>query len=206
MAAALLHEPEILFLDEPTSGADPLARREFWRRITALAEQGVTVIVTTHFMEEAEYCDRVAILDAGRMLAQGTPAEVRQRGSRAEARRADDGGRLHRHRRGGARQARQVARMTRAAWPESVSQAPGRASCGGIARAGAQGELSDAARPEQHRDRRRACRCMLILLFGYGAVARREERAGRGRPGGTLARRDGARRRLRALALFRRRD
>ncbi|HZA56223.1 MAG TPA: ATP-binding cassette domain-containing protein, partial [Candidatus Udaeobacter sp.] len=77
MAAALLHEPEILFLDEPTSGADPLARREFWRRITALAEQGVTVIVTTHFMEEAEYCDRVAIMDAGRVLAQGTPAELR---------------------------------------------------------------------------------------------------------------------------------
>jgi ABC-2 type transport system ATP-binding protein len=77
MAAALLHEPEILFLDEPTSGADPLARREFWRRITALATQGVTVIVTTHFMEEAEYCDRIAILDGGKILAQGTPAEVR---------------------------------------------------------------------------------------------------------------------------------
>ena len=77
MAASLLHEPEILFLDEPTSGADPLARREFWRRITALAEQGVTVIVTTHFMEEAEYCDRVVILDSGRVLAEGTPAEVR---------------------------------------------------------------------------------------------------------------------------------
>jgi ABC-2 type transport system ATP-binding protein len=73
----LLHEPEILFLDEPTSGADPLARREFWRRITALSSQGVTVIVTTHFMEEAEYCDRIAILDSGRILAQGTPAEVR---------------------------------------------------------------------------------------------------------------------------------
>jgi ABC-2 type transport system ATP-binding protein len=79
MAAALLHEPEILFLDEPTSGADPLARREFWRRITTLAEQGVTVIITTHFMEEAEYCDRVAILDAGRVLAQGRPAEIRSR-------------------------------------------------------------------------------------------------------------------------------
>jgi len=78
MAAALLHEPEILFLDEPTSGTDPLARREFWRRITALGEQGVTIIVTTHFMEEAEYCDRVAILDGGRILAQGTPAELRQ--------------------------------------------------------------------------------------------------------------------------------
>jgi ABC-2 type transport system permease protein len=77
MAVALVHEPAILFLDEPTSGVDPLTRREFWQRITALAEQGVTVIVTTHFMEEAEYCDRVAILDAGRILAQGTPAELR---------------------------------------------------------------------------------------------------------------------------------
>ena len=81
MAAALLHEPEILFLDEPTSGADPLARRVFWRRITALAEQGVTVIVTTHFMQEAEYCDRVAIMDAGKVLAQGAPGEIRQHAS-----------------------------------------------------------------------------------------------------------------------------
>jgi ABC-2 type transport system ATP-binding protein len=86
MAAALLHEPELLFLDEPTSGADPLARREFWRRITALAQQGVTVVVTTHFMEEAEYCDRVAIMDAGRVLAQGTPAEIRAR-ARSDQRR-----------------------------------------------------------------------------------------------------------------------
>jgi ABC-2 type transport system ATP-binding protein len=81
MAAALLHEPEMLFLDEPTSGADPLARRDFWRRITALSEQGVTVVITTHFMEEAEYCDRVAILDAGRILAQGTPAAIRGQAS-----------------------------------------------------------------------------------------------------------------------------
>jgi ABC-2 type transport system ATP-binding protein len=78
MSAALLHEPEILFLDEPTSGADPLARRAFWRRITALSEQGVTVIVTTHFMLEAEYCDHIAIMDAGRVLEQGTPAEIRR--------------------------------------------------------------------------------------------------------------------------------
>lgn len=77
MAAALLHEPDILFLDEPTSGADPLARREFWARITALAERGTTIIVTTHFMEEAEYCDRIMIQDAGKMLAMGTPQEVR---------------------------------------------------------------------------------------------------------------------------------
>ena len=78
MAAALLHEPEILFLDEPTSGADPHARRVFWRRITALSEQGVTVIVTTHFMQEAEYCDRVAIMDSGKVLAQGSPSDIRQ--------------------------------------------------------------------------------------------------------------------------------
>jgi pyoluteorin transport system ATP-binding protein len=78
MSAALLHEPDILFLDEPTSGADPMARRAFWRRITALAEQGVTVIVTTHFMQEAEYCDRIAIMDGGEVLAQGTPGEIRR--------------------------------------------------------------------------------------------------------------------------------
>jgi ABC-2 type transport system ATP-binding protein len=77
MAAALLHRPAILFLDEPTSGADPFARREFWQRITALAANGVTVIVTTHFMAEAEYCDRAAIIDSGKVLAQGTPAQLR---------------------------------------------------------------------------------------------------------------------------------
>jgi ABC-2 type transport system ATP-binding protein len=86
MAASLLHEPETLFLDEPTSGVDPLARREFWHRITTLAEQGVTIIVTTHFMEEAEYCDRIAIMDAGQVLADGTPAEVRRRAHPAPGR------------------------------------------------------------------------------------------------------------------------
>ncbi len=79
MAAGLLHQPDILFLDEPTSGIDPLARRAFWRTITALAQSGVTIIVTTHFMEEAEYCDRIAIQDAGALLALGTPREVRER-------------------------------------------------------------------------------------------------------------------------------
>jgi ABC-2 type transport system ATP-binding protein len=77
MAAALLHEPDILFLDEPTSGVDPIARREFWRRINALALAGTTVVVTTHFMEEAEYCDRMLIMARGAKLALGTPDEVR---------------------------------------------------------------------------------------------------------------------------------
>jgi ABC-2 type transport system ATP-binding protein len=79
MAAALMHGPEILFLDEPTSGVDPLARREFWRRINALAEQQVTVLITTHHLEEAEYCDRMVVMDRGEILARGTPREMKQR-------------------------------------------------------------------------------------------------------------------------------
>ena len=79
MAVALLHEPKILFLDEPTSGIDPLARRSFWRQITALAAGGTTIIITTHFMEEAEYCDRIMIQDQGKMLILGTPQEVREK-------------------------------------------------------------------------------------------------------------------------------
>jgi len=77
MACALMHEPDILFLDEPTSGVDPMARREFWSRINALAEKGVTILVTTHFMEEAENCDRLAIMADGEILALGSPAEIK---------------------------------------------------------------------------------------------------------------------------------
>ena len=80
MAAGLLHEPKILFLDEPTSGIDPLARRTFWRQITALAAKGTTIIITTHFMDEAEYCDRMMIQDQGKTIALGTPDEVHKRG------------------------------------------------------------------------------------------------------------------------------
>lgn len=79
MAAALVHRPELLFLDEPTSGVDLAGRRAFWLRIGALAERGVTVVVTTHFLDEAEYCDRVAIVDRGRLLALGPPAEITAR-------------------------------------------------------------------------------------------------------------------------------
>lgn len=82
MAAALLYEPEILFLDEPTSGIDPLARRSFWYSIGELANQGITIIITTHFMEEAEYCDRIAIQDAGKLLALGSPQQVRELASK----------------------------------------------------------------------------------------------------------------------------
>jgi ABC-2 type transport system ATP-binding protein len=79
LAAALMHSPEILFLDEPTSGVDPLARREFWHRINRLSEQGVTLLVTTHFMEEAEYCDRLVIMAQGEILAEGTPEQMKAR-------------------------------------------------------------------------------------------------------------------------------
>ena len=89
MAAGLLHAPDILFLDEPTSGADPLARRAFWRRITALAAAGTTIVITTHFMEEAEYCDRIVIQDAGKLLALGTPAQVRQQAGETREHRLD---------------------------------------------------------------------------------------------------------------------
>ncbi len=77
LACALMHEPDILFLDEPTSGVDPLARREFWQHINNLAQSGVTILVTTHFMEEAEYCDRLAIMAAGELLALGAPVEIK---------------------------------------------------------------------------------------------------------------------------------
>nr|WP_305890938.1 ATP-binding cassette domain-containing protein [Methylomonas sp. WSC-7] len=84
LACALMHEPEILFLDEPTSGIDPLARREFWTRINSLAAQGVTILVTTHFMEEAEYCDRLLIMREGDILAAGTPAQIRSSSQTAD--------------------------------------------------------------------------------------------------------------------------
>ena len=78
MAAALIHDPQILFLDEPTSGIDPLARRRFWQQITDLSLRGTTIIITTHFMEEAEYCDRFMIQDHGQLLVLGSPQSVRE--------------------------------------------------------------------------------------------------------------------------------
>ncbi|MFA5731050.1 MAG: ATP-binding cassette domain-containing protein [Acidithiobacillus sp.] len=84
LACALLHEPPILFLDEPTSGVDPLARREFWQRVNALAESGVTVMITTHFMDEAEYCDNLVLMSLGEVLAQGSPEQVRAQAKDAE--------------------------------------------------------------------------------------------------------------------------
>ena len=76
LACALMHEPALLFLDEPTAGVDPAARRSFWRTIHALAGAGTTVIVTTHYMDEAAQCGRVAMMSQGHLIALGTPAEV----------------------------------------------------------------------------------------------------------------------------------
>jgi len=77
LACATLHAPRVLFLDEPTSGVDPLMRREFWHHINALTTKGVAVVVTTHFMEEAEYCDRVGLIWHGKKIAEGTPDELK---------------------------------------------------------------------------------------------------------------------------------
>ena len=78
LGCAILHEPPIVFLDEPTGGVDPLSRRRFWRLIRALAGQGVAVLVTTHYLDEAEHCDRVAIIQAGRLAAFGTVPQLKQ--------------------------------------------------------------------------------------------------------------------------------
>ncbi|WP_042846596.1 ATP-binding cassette domain-containing protein [Providencia rettgeri] len=78
LACSLMHEPDILFLDEPTSGVDPLTRREFWLHINGMVDKGVTVVVTTHFMDEAEYCDRIGLVYHGKIIAAGTPDELKQ--------------------------------------------------------------------------------------------------------------------------------
>jgi ABC-2 type transport system ATP-binding protein len=77
LGCAILHEPPIVFLDEPTGGVDPVSRRRFWRLIGALSRAGTTVLVTTHYLDEAEYCDRIAVISAGRLAALGTTAELR---------------------------------------------------------------------------------------------------------------------------------
>jgi ABC-2 type transport system ATP-binding protein len=77
LGCAVLHQPPVLFLDEPTSGVDPLARRAFWRLIAELAQAGTTVLVSTHYMEEAEHCSRLLLMNRGRVIAGGTPAELR---------------------------------------------------------------------------------------------------------------------------------
>ncbi len=77
-SVALLHEPRIVFLDEPTSGVDPVTRRQFWEMIYEAARGGTTAIVTTHYMDEAEYCDRISIMVAGRIAALGTPADLKR--------------------------------------------------------------------------------------------------------------------------------
>jgi ABC-2 type transport system ATP-binding protein len=77
LGCAILHEPSILFLDEPTSGVDPISRRNFWNLIQQMGERGVTTFVTTHYMDEAEYCDRLALIYQGRIIALGTPSELK---------------------------------------------------------------------------------------------------------------------------------
>jgi len=84
LGCAVLHRPPIVFLDEPTSGVDPLSRRRFWDLIHDMAAGGVTVFVTTHYMDEAEYCNRLALIDRGRIVALGTPTELKRTAMRGE--------------------------------------------------------------------------------------------------------------------------
>ena len=78
LGCAVLHEPRIIFLDEPTGGVDPVSRREFWELINRFAEEGVTVLVTTHYLDEAEYCDQVSLMHAGRIVAEGSPTSLKR--------------------------------------------------------------------------------------------------------------------------------
>jgi ABC-2 type transport system ATP-binding protein len=84
LGCAVLHRPSVLFLDEPTSGVDPISRRKFWDLIQEMADEGVTVFVTTHYMEEAEYCNRLVLIFRGQIVAQGSPSELKQRHMRGE--------------------------------------------------------------------------------------------------------------------------
>lgn len=84
LACAIMHSPPILFLDEPTSGVDPVTRREFWNHINSMVEKGVTVMVTTHFMDEAEYCDRIALIYQGKAIYIGSPDQLKKKGETME--------------------------------------------------------------------------------------------------------------------------
>jgi len=79
LGCAILHEPHIIFLDEPTSGVDPISRRNFWNLINEMSQAGTTVFVTTHYMDEADYCDRLALIYKGKIIAEGTPTELRKK-------------------------------------------------------------------------------------------------------------------------------
>ncbi len=83
LGCAVLHDPPILFLDEPTAGVDPLSRRDFWELINRLAADGTTVLVTTHYLDEAEYCNRLVLMHAGRVVAEGSPAQLKEETFRA---------------------------------------------------------------------------------------------------------------------------
>lgn len=84
LGAAILHQPRILFLDEPTAGVDPLSRRQFWELLYQLAEEGTTIFVTTHYMDEAEHCHRLAFMHRGNLIAQGAPAEIKTQQMRVQ--------------------------------------------------------------------------------------------------------------------------
>ncbi|UCH65687.1 MAG: DUF4162 domain-containing protein, partial [Ignavibacterium sp.] len=78
LGSAVIHKPEIVFLDEPTSGVDPISRRNFWELINNLSTEGTTVLVTTHYLEEAEFCNNIMLIDAGKIIAEGNPKQLKE--------------------------------------------------------------------------------------------------------------------------------
>ena len=192
----------MLFLDEPTSGVDPITRREFWTHINGLVEQGVTVLVTTHFMDEAEYCDRIALIYRGRAIACGSPDELKARVATKDERRSDAGGRLHRAGRGQS----DAQRRPHERRGSSSQRRPCRRSTAGCAasRRWCARRAADPPRPEQHPDRLRAAAdpALPLRLRASRSIATRT------RIGLVLEeptpRRARSRRELRGLALLRR--
>ena len=155
LACAVMHEPQVLFLDEPTSGVDPITRREFWTHINGLVEKGVTVLVTTHFMDEAEYCDRISLIYRGRSIALGSPDELKAKVATPENPDPTMEDAFIALVEASERIGRKGCRMSRS---DRIRR---------LAHPRPQGGLPDRPRSEQHPDRPRAAASILLFLFGY---------------------------------------
>ena len=181
LGCAVLHEPAILFLDEPTSGVDPASRRRFWDLIYTLAGEGVCFVITTHYMDEAEYCNRIALINGGRLVALGTPSELKRGAIRGEIllvegedARRDAGGASGRAGRARRRPVRLVAahrRRGRGARPGGDRGAARRARPRLVADRADQGDARGRVRPARRRRRREGGR---MTLRRIRAVARKE--------------------------------
>ncbi len=170
LACAVMHQPQVLFLDEPTSGVDPITRREFWSHINAMVEHGVTIMVTTHFMDEAEYCDRIGLVYRGHMIAEGSPDELKDTVPATEAGRTDLGRRLHATCRGLRPAAGRGMTQATDSWTDWLRRVAG------LVR---KEIAANPPRPEQLSDCRRAAAAAIVFIR-LRRVARFAARAGCG--------------------------